>query len=192
MKASSRTTGTTPPRRRRSRATGTSRSRPRSRTPWLTGEVCRSTTRTGSLAAILVSGLVVARSVAMVMQTRPGCEDDEQLAAVMAALPTDKELPPMTAAPTPDPTRIRDPEPEMDPAPEQSRSPRSSRRGHARARDREAVSFRSPRVEKPEIDKPEAPKPPTTSAPRDARVEPRPQVAQPQPPIPQARGRGSV
>ncbi len=86
-------------------------------TPALTGELHRPQSGTRSLAAILVSGAVVAMIVAMVMKTHSFASEDEQLAGVMTALPVKEPMPdpePKPEAPTlpsnPEPASPGEPE----------------------------------------------------------------------------------
>jgi serine/threonine protein kinase len=105
-------------------------------TPALTGELHRPHSGNKSLAAILVSGAIVAVIVAMVMRTHSFASEDEKLAGVIAALPAEKEefpmfpepeetTPPAPSEPPPDPDdgepkpeiqQAPDPEPEIQPA----------------------------------------------------------------------------
>ncbi len=128
-------------------------------TPWLTGEIAPQPTRSRSLVAILLSGVIVALLTAMVMQSQPSLDDDEQLAAVMSAFPIEKEPVPMPAALAPEPTVDPTHKPDMDkPAHEQTPEPEIVEKGTPQ-QEIQTPDAQQPEVEEPVVDKPErAPK----------------------------------
>ncbi len=137
-------------------------------TPWVTGEVAQVTTHKRSLVAILVSGVVVAALVAMIMQSGPSEEDNEQLAAVLSAFPTEKEPVPMPTTLAPEPTQ----KPDMDkPAHEYEPEPEIVEKGTPQP-EIGTPDAQQPEVEQPEVDKPGAPKPPTTRRMQTRRAKP--------------------
>ena len=149
-------------------------------TPWVTGEIAPMPARSRSLVAIVLSGLIVTLLVAMVMQRQPSTDDDEQLAAVMSAFPTEKEPVPMRA---PDPTQP----PEMDkPAHEKAPEPEIVEKGTPQP-EIQTPDAQEPEVEAPVVDKPEAPTPTSPrTQPRRAQTQAqprRPVQAQPQAPL---------
>jgi len=129
-------------------------------TPMLTGELTQPQTKGRSLAALLISGLVVAAIVAMVIQTHRGETGDEQLAGVISALPNDKEPTVMSdqlSTPPPEP-EIQQPNPPPQPEVEDRKLPQP---------EIEKQDAPKPDMTRPEADKP-APKPTTQT--RQARA----------------------
>lgn len=150
-------------------------------TPWMTGELTLPKQSSRSLAAILVSAVVVAILVAIVMQSRPSDDDNEQLAGVMSALPTEKEPTPMLAV-EPDPIQ-QPPKPEMDkPAHEQKPEPEIGEKQEAPQPEIEKQEPPQPEIDKPEVDKPEVPKPTVRTRRAKAATAARAVIAAPPPP----------
>ncbi len=156
-------------------------------TPQLTGELGRTHHGSRSLTAILLSGVVVALIVAVVTQSHRRFDEDEEMAAVMSALPIEKEPMPMPEpqpAVTPDaiePEKLPEPEiktPEQEPEPEVEKT-------ELPQPEIEKQETPKPDVTEPEVDKPEAPKPTTKTrraAPRrETPRRPPPQQQQPKP-----------
>ena len=151
-------------------------------TPMLTGELGRHTRGgTRSLAAILVSALVVALIVAMVMQTHRTFTDEEQLAGVISALSTEKEI----TMPEPTPTS----EPAKRPPAEEPAAGPEIKRPEPPQPEIEKQELPQPEIEKqetpkpdvtePEVAKPEAPKPTTQTRATSQRSQPAPQRSHP-------------
>lgn len=103
-----------------------------------------------------MSGAIVSLIAAIVMQSHTFASDDAQLAAVRAALPSEKEPLPMPTAPEPVPGS--EPEPMLEPDPE----PKPELEIEPQPTDRQpevGTPVKEPELDKPVVDEPEIDKP---------------------------------